>query len=75
MDGAENKRKGGGGNGKKQQRADASNDRGEDLDRLKNGFLGRKKAVGGSENSGTKSLVAASSSVQDFLQPKKKKKK
>ena len=71
-----------GGGGKKRQRAAAaaaaeSGARGEDLDRLKKGFLGGSQ-MGGRAKPGGASLerapAALASSAEDFVQPKKKKK-
>eukprot|EP00903_Cladosiphon_okamuranus_P010676 g10093.t1 len=54
---------GGGGEGKKRRRV---GNRGEDLDRLKKGFLG---GGGGARGAG---VGAAASSAEDYVQPKKK---
>lgn len=69
--------KGGGGGGSKKRRRDAapaqgSGSRGEDLDRLKQGFLGGSKG-GGAGVARAAVVGAVSSSAEDFVQPKKKK--
>lgn len=68
--------KGGGRGGKKRRRdaapATGSGSRGEDLDRLKKGFLGGGKGGGGGVL-GRAVGAAAAASAEDYVQPKKKK--
>lgn len=64
-------RKGGG--GKKRRRDAAAGERGsrgEDLDRLKKGFLGGSKGAGGGARDSV--VGGAAASAEDYVQPKKK---
>lgn len=69
--------KGGGGGGKKRRRdaapAEGNGSRGEDLDRLKKGFLGGGKGGAGGARGAAVGPAAAASSAEDYVQPKKKK--
>eukprot|EP00752_Nemacystus_decipiens_P002773 g2591.t1 len=62
-----------GGGGKKRRRdaapAEGSGSRGEDLDRLKKGFLGGGKGGGGRG----RGVAVGATSVEDYIQPKRKK--
>lgn len=66
--------KGKGGGGKKRQRGAAAaegGNRGEDLDRLKKGFLGGGQT--GGRRAGSGDAARGTAAAEDFVQPKKKK--